>query len=87
MRIVARVRTLVSIFAVITVVYAVRTNQSHGRFLGVPFEFRLPTLRRVKKRWWNPEDERVFTPHVFGVGWSINIPQAMNRLGLREDES
>ena len=46
----------------------------HGELAGfVPYEFRLPTLARVRARWWNPEDERILTPHVFGIGWSVNL--------------
>jgi hypothetical protein len=49
-------------------------RQWHGELAGfIPYEFRLPTFARVKQRWWNPEDERIFTPHVFGVGWSVNV--------------
>ena len=22
---------------------------------------------------WNPEDERIFTPRTFGIGWDINL--------------
>jgi uncharacterized membrane protein len=37
----------------------------------------------VMERWWNPNDERVLTPHVFGVGWSLNLYQLKRRgLGL-----
>jgi hypothetical protein len=50
----------------------------HGRIGGlVPYEFRLPTLERIEKRWWNPNDSRIFTEHVFGVGWSINLAQVV----------
>jgi hypothetical protein len=46
----------------------------HGNIAGlVPYEFRPPTLARVRERWWNPQDGRVLTEHVFGVGWSINL--------------
>jgi hypothetical protein len=46
----------------------------HGRILGlVPYDFRLPTVRRVKSRWWNPLDRRLFTPRAFGIGWAINF--------------
>lgn len=46
----------------------------HGSIAGlVPYEFRPPTLARVHERWWNPQDDRVLTEHVFGVGWSINL--------------
>lgn len=47
----------------------------HGSIFGVPYDFRVPTLARLKARWWNPDDERIFTPDFFGVGWSINLYQ------------
>ena len=77
-----RLRLIVSTFMVATIVYAIRTKQSDGAFLGVPFEFRLPTPTRVRQRLWNPEDSRIFTPHVLGVGWSVNVYQVLKRLGL-----
>ena len=46
----------------------------HGRILGVvPYDFRPPTFERVMARWWNPDDPRLFTPRVFGVGWDVNL--------------
>jgi hypothetical protein len=44
-----------------------------GKFLGIPYDFRFPWLRVVRERFWNPEDRRIFTPHVLGWGWSINF--------------
>lgn len=44
-----------------------------GDVFGVPYDFRPPTTDRLMLRWWNPDDGRVFTPHVFGVGWSVNL--------------
>jgi uncharacterized membrane protein len=84
LRLVHRLRLLGTLFALATVIYAIKTKQSHGRFAGVPFEFRTPTLQRVKERWWNPNDRRLLTPHVFGIGWSINIPQVLKWLRLRD---
>jgi hypothetical protein len=52
----------------------------HGEIVGVPYEFRPPTLARLQERWWNPEDSRLLTPHVFGVGWSVNLYEARRRL-------
>jgi hypothetical protein len=46
-----------------------------GVVLGVPYDFRMPTLEIVRQRFWNPADPRIFTPHVFGVGWSVNLAQ------------
>ena len=77
-------RAATAAFAVATMVYAIRTKQPSGRFVRVPYDFRFPALRRVRERWWNPEDPRIFTPHVFGVGWSLNLYQLRERL-LQDD--
>ena len=51
-----------------------------GRIAGVvPYDFRPPTLARVRERWWNPDDERLLTEHVFGVGWSVNLACLLGR--------
>ena len=47
--------------------------EKYGRILGIPYDFRKPTLARFKERMWNPDDPRVFTPRVFGEGWTINL--------------
>lgn len=39
----------------------------------VPYDFRLPTFQRFRERVWNPESEKVVSPHVFGVGWTVNV--------------
>ncbi len=82
MRLLSRLRTVTSLFAVVTLVYAIKTRRSHGRFLRVPFEFRFPTPTRVRQRVWNPDDESVLTPQAFGVGWTLNFYQVAKRLGL-----
>lgn len=53
-----------------------------GKFLGAPYDFRDPTLKRFLKRVWNPKDKRVLTPKTFGWGWSINFYQLFRLLGL-----
>jgi uncharacterized membrane protein len=50
----------------------------HGRILYVPYDFRLPTLARVRERLWAPEDKRLIVPQVFGVGWSVNVGRLVN---------
>jgi hypothetical protein len=46
----------------------------HGRLWGrVPYEFRRPTLDRLRAAYWAPEDGHVFTDTPFGVGWSVNL--------------
>ena len=82
MRTVKRRRGAITLlFALATVVYATRTKQSQGAFVRVPFDFRVPTVARLRQRWWNPDDHRIVTPQVFGIGWSLNLYQVLRRLG------
>ncbi|BDZ43135.1 hypothetical protein GCM10025865_24340 [Paraoerskovia sediminicola] len=39
----------------------------------VPYDFRFPTVERFKERVWDPEGEHIVSPHVFGVGWTLNV--------------
>jgi hypothetical protein len=56
-----------------------------GEVLGlVPYDFRKPTLERVRQRWWNPDEPRLFVPQVFGVGWTINLARALALLNRDE---
>jgi len=52
-----------------------------GECLGVPYDFRPPTLDRFRERCWNPDDPRLLTPHVFGWGWALNFYALARRLG------
>ncbi len=52
----------------------------HGRIGFVPYDFRPPTVERLRERLWNPDDPRIFTPHVWGVGWTINLYQLRHYL-------
>ena len=54
-----------------------------GKFLGIPYNFRWPTWAVVKQSMWNPNDRHIFTPHVFGWGWAVNIYEVLRRLGLK----
>ena len=67
---------------VATTIHAYRERKTHGDFHSIPFDFRAPTIDRVRERLWNPDDSRVLTPPVFGVGWSINLYQAARDMGL-----
>ena len=54
----------------------------HGKVAGVvPYDFRLPTLARLRDAYWNPSTDVIFTERVFGVGWAVNIPVAARKLG------
>ena len=46
----------------------------HGEVAGfVPYDFRMPTVERVRERVWDPEGDHIVSPHVFGVGWTLNV--------------
>ncbi len=50
-----------------------------GTFLGVPYDWRRPTLERTKQRWWNPDEPRLFVPRVFGWGYDMNLARLLGR--------
>ncbi len=52
----------------------------HGRILGVPYDFRRPTFARFRDSYWNPQDPRIFTDRVLGLGWAVNLAQLLPRL-------
>ena len=53
-----------------------------GTFLGIPYDWRAPTGAVIKERIWNPQDRHIFTPHVFGWGWPVNLYEVLRRVGL-----
>ena len=54
----------------------------HGTVLGMPYDFRLPTLERFKTAYWNPESSNIFAPEVFGIGWAINFHALLEKLRI-----
>jgi len=44
-----------------------------GRVVGIPYDFRPPTIERLRQKFWNPNSTSILAPHGFGVGWSINF--------------
>jgi hypothetical protein len=82
-------RRLVRITAVGLVVAALATELAkpeaertwHGRVVGlVPYDFRPPTLDRIREAYWNPASDRLFSDRVFGVGWAVNLHRAKTLL-------
>ncbi|HEY7488939.1 MAG TPA: DUF5808 domain-containing protein [Streptosporangiaceae bacterium] len=43
------------------------------RFLGLPYDLRRPTARRLRSRAWNPDDPRILTPKTYGWGLGVNF--------------
>lgn len=56
----------------------------NGKLLGViPYDFRPPSLDALRQAYWNPRSPKLFTDRPLGVGWALNIPTALRRLGVR----
>src|SRR5829696_7285729 len=49
----------------------------------VPYDFRRPTFARAQERLWAPDNPRLMTPQVFGVGWTVNFGRLMSLLRAR----
>lgn len=57
-----------------------RRRDWHGEVAGlVPYDFRPPTLDRVRRAVWNPGDRRLLTGMPFGIGWSVNAARLLGR--------
>ena len=55
----------------------------HGKIASfVPYEFRLPTLERIRETYWNPYNSRILVPEALGIGWTINFYALLERLRL-----
>jgi hypothetical protein len=44
-----------------------------GTRAGMPYDLRRPTGQRLRRRAWNPEEPRLFTPKTFGWGYGLNF--------------
>lgn len=59
-----------------------RGENKTGKYLGIPYDWRKPTRKRLKKGIWNPEERRVLLPKVYGWGYDINLWEVARQLGL-----
>lgn len=56
----------------------------HGVVAGfVPYDFRVPTLARLRERVWAPADEHLLNPQPFGVGWTLNAGRVFSLVRQR----
>lgn len=44
-----------------------------GKVAGVPYDYRPPTVDRLRATWWAPEDDRLVQPTAYGLGWDLNV--------------
>ena len=60
------------------------SRQWHGKVAWfVPYDFRPPTLSRIRVTLWAPENPSIIVPNIFGVGWTLNIGRLVYLLQSR----
>lgn len=60
----------------------------HGKLLGlVPYDFRRPSIARVRHALWSPDDPHLLMPRAFGVGWTPNIGRLVSPTTHAPDHS
>lgn len=52
----------------------------HGEVAGVPYDLRPPTMDKLRRSAWDPQNPKLFVPHAFGVGWSVNFARVAEML-------
>lgn len=70
-------KLLAAVLAIAAVIKELRLPKEertwHGALGGfVPYDFRMPTVEKIKTTFWNP-DGAVVVNRVFGVGWTVNL--------------
>src|SRR5689334_10715138 len=45
----------------------------HGVIAGFPYDFRVPSIEKLRATYWNPYDSRLVVPQAFGIGWTLNF--------------
>jgi hypothetical protein len=46
----------------------------NGELAGIfPYDFRVPSVEKVRRTFWDTDSDRLLKPKVFGVGWSVNF--------------
>ena len=76
-------RLALAIIGLIAVIQELRKPSDERTWNGkvadlVPYDFRMPTIERVRSTYWNP-DGPIIAGKVFGVGWAPNLG-ALNRI-------
>jgi hypothetical protein len=54
------------------------------QFLGLPMRW---DHKNIFKNLWNKEDDRIFPPKQFGIGWSVNFHALFRETGMIKPEN
>jgi hypothetical protein len=79
---------LVLIYVVIAIVQQFQRPPEertwNGKIAGIPYDFRLPTVERLRAAYWNKDTSQIFLPQAFGIGWAINMYPIIHPQELQE---
>jgi hypothetical protein len=55
----------------------------HGSLAGgIPYDLRPPTPEKFLEALWDPDNDQIFVPQPFGVGWTVNFGGLARRVGV-----
>ena len=54
----------------------------HGKVGFIPYDFRIPTMERIKETFWNPDNGSIFTQEVWGIGWAVNFYALLEKMRI-----
>jgi hypothetical protein len=57
------------------------TAQRHGRKAGVPYDWRRPSLERLRAEVWDTSTGKVLKPKSYGVGWASTSARSCTTRG------
>jgi len=82
-------RLALAIIGVVAIIQELRKPAEertwHGKVADiVPYDFRIPTIDRMRTTYWNPEGPAL-SAKVFGVGWAPNFGALAKVFGRRSD--
>ena len=59
----------------------VKKENEQKEFLGMPMNW---DSKNMFKNLWNKDDDRLFPPKSFGIGWTINFHAVLRKAGILE---
>ena len=85
---------IIGLLTLIYVVLAIRQQLQrpkeertwYGKIAGIPYDFRLPTVERIRAAYWNKDTSQIFLPQAFGIGWAINMYPIINPKEVEEPQ-
>ena len=52
-------------------------ESADAEFFGLPMNW---DWRQIHKDIWNPQDDRIFPPKRFGIGWGFNVHALVKKM-------